>query len=93
MLLIVSVLTGCSVATGMPTSLPVTGAHSAGLTSSPQIGGPTASGDASSSMLVTSLQVLGLPGRLRVMKEAADGARYMKHCTSRAAAGDAFCPG
>jgi hypothetical protein len=30
----------------MPTSLPATGAHGAGLTSSPQIGGPTASGNA-----------------------------------------------
>jgi len=38
MLLIISVLTGCSVATGTPTSLPVTGAYSAGLTNSPQIG-------------------------------------------------------
>ena len=33
----------------MPTSLPVTGVHSAGLTSSPQLGGPTASGNASRS--------------------------------------------
>ena len=37
MRLIVSVLTACPVATGMRTSLPVTGAHSARLTSSPQI--------------------------------------------------------
>src|SRR5262245_1052996 len=36
--LIVSVLTGCSVATGTPTSVPVTGPHSDGSTSSPQIG-------------------------------------------------------
>jgi hypothetical protein len=47
MLLIVSVLTGCSMATVMRTFLPVTGAHSAGLTSSPQIGGPTANVNAS----------------------------------------------
>jgi len=33
----------------MPTSLPVTGVHSAGLTSSPQLGGQTASGNASRS--------------------------------------------
>jgi hypothetical protein len=46
-LLIVSVLTGCSVATDTPTSAPVTGAESAGPASSAQIGGPAASGSPS----------------------------------------------
>jgi hypothetical protein len=36
MLLIVSVLTGCSVATDTPTSAPVTGSHSAGPASNVQ---------------------------------------------------------
>src|SRR5258706_14269768 len=39
MLLMISVLTGCSVANGTPTAAPVTGSHSAGPTSSPPIGG------------------------------------------------------
>ena len=47
LLLIVAVLTGCSAATGTPTSVPVTGPHSDGPTSSPQIGGLAASGTAS----------------------------------------------
>jgi hypothetical protein len=46
-LLIVSVLTGCSVTTDAPTSARVTGAHSAGPASSAQIGGPAASGSPS----------------------------------------------
>jgi hypothetical protein len=46
-LLIVSVLTGCSVATDTRTSAPVTGSHSAGPASSAQIGGPAASGSPS----------------------------------------------
>ena len=46
-LLIVSVLTGCTGATDAPTSAPVTGAHSTGPASSAQIGGPTASGSPS----------------------------------------------
>ena len=47
MLLMISVLTGCSVANGTPTAAPVTGSHSAGPTSSPQIGGPAESSNAS----------------------------------------------
>jgi len=47
LLLIVSVLTGRSVATGTPTSVPVTGPYSDGTISSPLIGGPAASGTAS----------------------------------------------
>jgi hypothetical protein len=47
MLLIVSALTGCSVATDTPTFVPVTGSHSAGPASSAQIGGPAASGSPS----------------------------------------------
>jgi hypothetical protein len=47
MLLIVSVLIGCSVATDTPTSAPVTGSHSAGSANSAQIGGPAASGSPS----------------------------------------------
>jgi hypothetical protein len=47
MLLIVSVLTGCSVATDTPTFAPVTGSHRAGPASSAQIGGPVASGSPS----------------------------------------------
>jgi hypothetical protein len=45
LLLIVAVLTACSVATGPPTSVPVTGPYSAGPT--PQIGGPVANATAS----------------------------------------------
>ena len=47
MLLMISVLTGCPVANGTPTAAPVTGSHSAGPTSSPQIGGPAESSNAS----------------------------------------------
>ena len=43
MLLIVSVLTGCSVATDTPNSAPVTGSNRTGPTNSAQIGGPVAS--------------------------------------------------
>ena len=44
MLLIVSVLTACSVAADTTTFAPVTGAHGAGPASSAQIGGPGESG-------------------------------------------------
>jgi hypothetical protein len=43
-LLVISVLAECSVATDTPTSAPVTGSHSAGPAGSAQIGGPAASG-------------------------------------------------
>jgi hypothetical protein len=46
-LLIVSALTGCSVAADTTTFAPVTGAYSAGPASSAQIGGPAASGSPS----------------------------------------------
>jgi hypothetical protein len=46
-LFFVLALTGCAVATGAPTWVPVTGSHSAGPSSSPQIGGRPASGSAS----------------------------------------------
>ena len=40
-------LTGCALSMAAPTSLPVTGSHSVGPTSSLQIGGPAESGTAS----------------------------------------------
>jgi hypothetical protein len=55
MLLIGSVLTGCSVATDTSTFAPVTGSHSVGPASSAQIGGPAGSGTPS----VSAASVIG----------------------------------